>query len=104
MAHNSIKWISLVLLGLFTLAVVAILFVSGGGLGFALAPMVCDNPASCQGMFSILAVWMLVLFPVQLILSLLIGWVCFFLQKYKQAMWLTWGVSMLWLVFIFVSL
>ncbi|WP_058476109.1 hypothetical protein [Legionella steigerwaltii] len=101
-AHN--QGISLLFLILFTIIGGAILFFSGGGLGFMMAPMACDMPTSCNGILSSLAVMMLMLFPIELILSLIAGWICYFSQRYNLSMWLTWGCTIAWSLFIYINI
>ncbi|MCW8408148.1 hypothetical protein OQJ13_04085 [Legionella sp. PATHC035] len=101
-AHN--KGISLLFLILFTVMGGAVLVLSGGGVGFMLAPMACDTPSSCNGILSSLAVLMLMLFPIELIVSLIAGWVCFFTQRYNRSMWLTWGCTLAWVSFLFINI
>ncbi|OEH46518.1 hypothetical protein lpari_02459 [Legionella parisiensis] len=101
-AHN--KSISLLFLILFTVIVLSILLLSGGGAGFMLAPMACDSPTSCSGTFSHLAVSMVMLYPIVLIICLIWGWVCYFSQQYNRSLWVSWGCSIAWLVFVFINL
>jgi hypothetical protein len=96
------KEITNFLLMLFTGIVAYILFHTGGGMGFMLAPMACDAYA-CKSILSNLAVLMLMLFPIELIISLVFGWKWYYSQQYNKSLMVTWGLSIAWMCFVLLS-
>lgn len=102
--NNDNKIITFISLAVFTGIAALILGATGGGLGFMLAPMACDSPNSCKSIFSNLAVYMLMFFPIEIIIGLILGWRWYFTQQYKKAILVTWGCSAIWIGFIAIGL